>query len=92
MILQADHLITCANAATYADSRLVVCVCKAHLGWKSLGSNMRKAQYETVVKQVLPPERLLYGSGARLIVAGRCERPLMVGSCCLLRSGRSIVT
>ena len=32
--------------------------------------------------RILPPERLLYGSGARLIVASRCERPLMVGSCC----------
>jgi hypothetical protein len=28
LILQADHLITRANSATYADTRLIVCVCK----------------------------------------------------------------
>ena len=34
LILQADHLITRANSATYADTRLIVCVCKGHHGWK----------------------------------------------------------
>jgi hypothetical protein len=34
LILQADHLITRANATTYAEPRLVVCVCKGHHGWK----------------------------------------------------------
>lgn len=28
LILQADHLTTRANSATYADTRLIVCVCK----------------------------------------------------------------
>jgi hypothetical protein len=44
LILQADHLITRANSATYADPRLVVCVCKGAHGWKSLGGNRNKAQ------------------------------------------------
>jgi hypothetical protein len=35
LILQADHLITRANSATYADTRLIVCLCKGHHGWKS---------------------------------------------------------
>jgi hypothetical protein len=34
LIKQADHLITRANSATFADPRLVVCVCKGHHGWK----------------------------------------------------------
>ena len=54
----SDHLITHANADTYADSRLIFCVCKAHHDWKSLGSSMRKAQYDAVVKEILPPERV----------------------------------
>lgn len=58
LILQADHLISRGNAATYADSRLVVCVCKGHHGWKSIGSNLRKRQYDEIVRQLLPPERV----------------------------------
>jgi hypothetical protein len=35
LILLADHLITRGNAATYADTRLIVCLCKGHHGgWK----------------------------------------------------------
>ena len=58
LILQADHLITRANAATYADSRLVVCVCKGAHGWKSLGSNRNKAQYDALARSLLPPDRM----------------------------------
>ncbi len=57
-ILQADHLITRANSATFADSRLVVCVCRSCHGWKSLGSNLRKAQYDELVKTILSKERV----------------------------------
>lgn len=58
LILQADHLITRGNSATYADSRLVVCLCKGHHGWKSVGSNLRKKQYDEIVRQLLPKERV----------------------------------
>lgn len=58
LILQADHLLTRANSATFADPRLVVCVCKAHHGWKSVGSNRNKAQYDAAVRSILPPERV----------------------------------
>lgn len=58
LILQADHLITRSNSATYADTRLVVCVCKGHHGWKSVGSNLHKAQYDEVVKMLLSKERV----------------------------------
>lgn len=58
LILQADHLITRSHAATYADSRLVVCVCKGHHGWKSVGSNLRKKQYDDIVRQLISPERV----------------------------------
>jgi hypothetical protein len=58
LILQADHLITRGNAATYADSRLVVCVCKGIHGWKSFGSNLNKKQYDEMVRTLLPPERV----------------------------------
>lgn len=55
LILQADHLITRANSATYADSRLVVCVCKGHHGWKKWNAK----QYDAAVEKILPPERVL---------------------------------
>jgi len=42
VVLLADHLITRANSATFADSRLVVCVCKSCHAFKSLGSNRHK--------------------------------------------------
>ncbi len=58
VVLQADHLITRANSATYADSRLVVCCCRKCHFWKSVGSNMRKAQYDDLVKSILPESRV----------------------------------
>ena len=58
LILQADHLITRGNSATYADPRLVVCVCKGHHGWKSVGSNLRKQQYDAIVRQLISKERV----------------------------------
>lgn len=58
LILQADHLITRGNSATYADLRLVVCVCKGHHAWKSKGSNARKAEYDAIVKTLIEPERV----------------------------------
>lgn len=54
LILQADHLITRANSATYADSRLVVCVCKGHHGWKK----WNEKHYDSVVRSLLSPERV----------------------------------
>ncbi len=58
LILQADHLVTRANAATFADTRLVVCVCKGIHGWKSVGSNLRKKQYDEMVRTLISPERV----------------------------------
>jgi hypothetical protein len=57
-VLQADHLITRSNSATFADYRLVVCVCRSCHGWKSLGSNLRKNQYDALVKEILPADRV----------------------------------
>ncbi len=57
LILQADHLVDRGNSATYADSRLVVCVCKGHHGWKSVGNNLRKNEYDEVVRKLISPER-----------------------------------
>lgn len=58
MIYQADHLVSRGNSATFGDTRLIVCVCKGHHGWKSVGSNLRKAEYDAVVKKLLSPQRL----------------------------------
>jgi hypothetical protein len=52
LIFQADRLITRATSAAYADSRLVVCVCKGRHGWKSVGG------YARVVRTLLPPDRI----------------------------------
>lgn len=54
-VLQADHLITRSNSATFGDSRLVVCLCKAcHGGFKQ----WHKEKYDALVKTVLPKERV----------------------------------
>lgn len=55
-ILQADHLITRSNNATYADSRLVVCICKDCHDWKS-GSKEAKEEYDKIVKRLISSER-----------------------------------
>ena len=54
LILQADHLITRANSATYADTRLIVCACKGHHGWK----NWHQKEYEALVRTLISPDRV----------------------------------
>lgn len=58
VVWQADHLVTRSNSATYGDSRFVVLICRDCHGWKSVGSNLRKAEYDRLVRQILPPERV----------------------------------
>lgn len=53
MVLQADHLITRANSATYAATDLIVCVCKGHHGWKK----WHEREYNAFLKEhVLSPQ------------------------------------
>ena len=54
IVLQADHLITRANSATYADTRLIVCACRRCHLWKKYNPK----QYDALVKAVLSPERV----------------------------------
>jgi hypothetical protein len=54
LILQADHLITRANSATYADTRLIVCVCKGAHGWKK----WHQKEYDALVATLISPERV----------------------------------
>lgn len=58
VVFQCDHLISRSNSATYADSRLCVLLCKPCHAWKSLGSNLRKKEYDTFMRAVLPKERV----------------------------------
>lgn len=58
LILQADHLISRSNSATFGDTRLIVCICKGAHGWKSVGSNLRKNEYDALLKSILPKERV----------------------------------
>jgi hypothetical protein len=53
-VKQADHLITRANSATYADTRLIVCLCRSCHGWK----HWHKEEYDALVKTILPPDRV----------------------------------
>jgi hypothetical protein len=53
----ADHLIERSNSATYADPRLVVCVCKGHHGWKHFKKSNHD-RYNAIVRELLPPERV----------------------------------
>lgn len=58
LILQADHLQSRSHAESFADTRLVVCLCKGHHGWKSKGNNLRKEEYDTIVRTLLSKERI----------------------------------
>lgn len=54
-VFQADHLITRANSATFADTRLIVCLCRScHGGYKQ----WHKEEYDALVKTILSPERV----------------------------------
>ena len=66
VVWQADHLITRSNSATYGDFRLVVLVCKNCHGWKSVGNNLRKREYDELVRSVLPPDRVALWDRAEL--------------------------
>lgn len=54
-ILQAEHLISRANNATYADERLVVCICKKCHTWKHL-SKVNTDTYNIIIKTILSKE------------------------------------
>lgn len=58
VVIQADHLISRSNNATYADSRLVVCICKSCHYWKSVAGNLRKAEYDSLIKTLISKERV----------------------------------
>lgn len=54
LILQAEHLHTRARAASFSDSRLVVCICKRHhIFWKPQHS----AVYNELAEAFIGPER-----------------------------------
>lgn len=58
LILQADHLLSRSNSATFADTRLIVCVCKGIHGWKSTNSELRKKEYDERVKKLISKDRV----------------------------------
>lgn len=53
-VIQADHLITRANSATYGDTRLIVCLCKNCHAWKKWNDK----QYDALVKTVISKDRV----------------------------------
>lgn len=54
LILQAEHLETRSNAQSFADHRLVVCICKRHhIYWKPQFS----AKYNELAEKFIGPER-----------------------------------
>lgn len=58
LILQCDHLVSRSNSGTFADERLCVAICKGLHGWKSVGNNLRKAEYDRLMRNLLHPERV----------------------------------
>ncbi len=52
--LQAEHLITRANSATFGDTRNIVCLCQYHhIKWKPQHSRI----YWSYIEQILGPKR-----------------------------------
>lgn len=58
VVFQCDHLMSRSHSANFSDSRLVVLVCKPCHAWKSLGSNLRKKEYDDLMRAKLPKERV----------------------------------
>jgi hypothetical protein len=53
-VIQADHLITRGNSATFADARLVVSLCsRCHL-WKK----WNEKEYDFLIARIIPKENL----------------------------------
>ena len=65
-VMQYDHLITRANSATYADSRLGVLVCSGCHLWKK----WHKEEYDSLVRGVL----LLTGQKKRVKLWEECQK------------------
>ena len=57
IVFQAEHLVERSNSATFADSRLVVCICKNCHGWKHFKKSNHD-QYDALVKSIIRPERV----------------------------------
>jgi len=51
-VIQADHLLTRSNSATYANPDLVVCICQPCHGWK----HYHKKEYDKLIRTVLSKE------------------------------------
>ncbi len=56
-VYQAEHLVERSNSSTYADPRLVVCVCRNCHGWKHFKKSNHDA-YDEMIKQLIEPERV----------------------------------
>jgi len=54
-VIQADHLITRSNSATYADTRLIVCLCRGCHCWK----RWNETEYNDLVRTVISPDRVV---------------------------------
>lgn len=54
LVLQADHLITRSNSATFSDTRLIVCICRGHHGWKK----WNEQRYNEIVRNLLSSDRV----------------------------------
>jgi hypothetical protein len=53
LFYRLTHLITRANSATYADTRLIVCICKGLHGWKKWS----ETRYNELIRPLIGPER-----------------------------------
>ena len=54
-VLQADHLRPRNHSATYADTRLIVCVCRGCHLWKKY----HEQEYNDIVRTLIPKENLI---------------------------------
>lgn len=63
-VIQAEHLLPRNNSATFADTRLIVCICRNCHGWKEF----HKGEYDELVKSVISKERVE--------LWGKCEQDM----------------
>jgi hypothetical protein len=61
-VLQADHLVTRGKNVGFADTRIIICLCKGHHTAKTFD---KSGEYEEEIKRRLPPENVVLWERAK---------------------------
>jgi hypothetical protein len=71
--IQADHILTRANSATFADTRLIVCICSGCHMWKKYHEN----EYNDLIRKEVftPAQNILWDKAEKFRQAHKTYKP-----------------